>query len=130
MFSDASSHARESVQYKTGQYGRSQVIHFAMALLVSWVYSADVKVQCSTVQYSCMDSTRGMVVLYAVRYSTIHFYSVRYFSVWYFSVWYGTVVIYIMVWYRTVKYGAVQYIIVIYPSIYPSLYLTIYLYFR
>ena len=45
VFSDASSHARESAQYKTGQYGRSQVIHFAMALLVSWVYSADVKVQ-------------------------------------------------------------------------------------
>ena len=71
MFSDASSHARESVQYKTGQYGRSQVIHFAMALLVSWVYSADVKVQYSTV-------------------STVRYFFKRYGTVRYFSIVYGT----------------------------------------
>jgi len=40
MFSDACTHSKESTQYKTGLYGRSQVIHFAMSLLVSWVYSA------------------------------------------------------------------------------------------
>merc|ERR1719402_1683340 len=29
----------EVTQYKTGLFGRSQVVHFAMSLLVSWVYS-------------------------------------------------------------------------------------------
>jgi len=41
VFLDASSPAsRETIQYKTGVFGRSQVVHFAMSLLVSWVYSA------------------------------------------------------------------------------------------
>ena len=31
---------REATQYKTGLFGRGQVVHFAMSLLVSWMYSA------------------------------------------------------------------------------------------
>ena len=32
--------SREATQYRTGLFGRSQVVHFAMSLLVSWIYSA------------------------------------------------------------------------------------------
>ena len=44
VFADAGSRGGggggEACQYKTGLYGRAQVIHFAMSLLVSWVFSS------------------------------------------------------------------------------------------
>ena len=32
--------SREATQYRNGLFGRIQVVHFAMSLLVSWIYSA------------------------------------------------------------------------------------------
>jgi ubiquitin carboxyl-terminal hydrolase 34 len=38
---EASMFARDPHTYRTGVFGRSQVIHYAMSLLVSWVFSQD-----------------------------------------------------------------------------------------
>ena len=41
VFLDSSfSNSKEVTHYKTGLFGRSQVVHFAMSLLVSWIFSA------------------------------------------------------------------------------------------
>jgi ubiquitin carboxyl-terminal hydrolase 34 len=46
VFLDVASQPKEPAsQYKTGLFGRSQVVHFAMSLLVSWVYSGGTEVR-------------------------------------------------------------------------------------
>ena len=35
MFLDS----KDGSSYRTGMFGRGQIVHFAMSLLVSWVYS-------------------------------------------------------------------------------------------